>query len=381
MTTTATQGVRHQADAVRADRVEGPLKGYHHQTFAVRLDQGSPFARDFRWLKLREPRQGVLWYDMRWFSSEDELLRLLHTRYGRMLPRIPQVGEQVVHGQRFTFLAFIEGVTLDRIRGSRPGRVPERYLDQIEELFRALAAVDADALAAHGGPTPDTACPDHDLGSYPSRGGSTGFLRALTHFTVAHAYRERHKEMEELLDRLGVPADALDAFARRSHRLTDRPRTLLHGDLHRKNFVVDRAGDLWTIDWELALSGDPLYDLATHLHLMDYPADQEREMVERWRRAVGPDRSAGAAEDLPHYRAYKRVQSVCTDVLRTTARLGQFEEPPGSSAGRVRLRGAATIMWRALAAAREPLDLPQTPPMEHVEAVFADWWHRNRPSH
>jgi hypothetical protein len=384
-TATAPQGVAHHAGAVGADRVEGPLKGYHHRTFAVRLDRSSPLAGDFRWLKLREPRQDALWYDMRWFPSEEELLRLLHTRqgqgarYGRTPPRIPQVVEQAVDGQRLAFLAFIEGVTLDRVRGTRPGRVPGRYLDQIEELFHALAGVDAEALAAHTGPRPMAACARHDPAAYPEHGGATGFLGALTHFTMAHAYRDRQKEMAELLDLLGVPGAALDAFARRRPPLTDRPRTLLHGDLHRRNLVVDRAGDLWTIDWELALLGDPLYDLATHLHLMDYPADQEQEMVRRWQRAVGPRRSAGTAQDLPHYRAYKRVQSLCTDVLRATARLARTQEPPGSAAGRVRLRGAATVVQRVLAAAREPLRLPETPPTEQVEAVFADWWRRNRP--
>lgn len=385
MTTKATQGVTHQAAAVRAGRVEGPLKGYHHEAYAVRLDQGSPLARDFHWLKLREPRQGVLWYDMRWFRSEDELLRLLHREYGPKVPRVPRVGEQIVNGQPFTFLAFIEGVTLDRVRGSRPGRVSDRHLAQIEELFCFLAAVDADAVAAHGGPSdapaadgtpPEAGCRRYDLGAYPRRGGSTAFLRALTHFTLAHAYRDRHKDMEDLLDRLGAPADALDAFGRREHHLTDRPRTLLHGDLHRRNLIVDRAGDLWTIDWELALVGDPLYDLATHLHLMGYQDDQEREVVARWRRAVGRRRSAGAHEDLPHYRAYKRVQSLCTDVVRATTRLKEGG-PPGGADARARLRGAATIVRRALAAAGEPLLLPEPPPMEHVEAVLADWWHRN----
>lgn len=380
-TTAATRGVTDQVGAVGASRVEGPLKGYHHQAFAVRLDQGSPLAKDFRWLKLREPRSGVLWYDMRWFRSEDELLRLLHTRYGGMLPRVPQVGEQLLQGKKFTFLAFIEGVTLDRVRGGRAGRVPAHYLDQIEELFRALALVDADALVAHGGPSPSTDCGRYDLGTYPERGGATGFLRALTHFTAAHAYQDQQKEMDELLDGLGVASDVLDAFEQRAHPLTDRPRTLLHGDLHRKNFVVDRVGDLWTIDWELALVGDPLYDLATHLHLMGYQADQEREMVARWQRAVGPHRSAGAAEDLPHYLAYKRVQSLCTDLVRAASRLRELPEGDGAAADRVRLRRAAILVRRALTAAREPLGLASVPPMDQVESVFADWWYRNRPSH
>jgi Phosphotransferase enzyme family len=379
LTTTAPTQDDSQPGAVRADRVEGPLKGYHHQTFAVRLDPASPLARDFPWLKLREPREGVLWYDMRWFPSEDGLLRLLHERHSALLPRIPQVSEQPYQGKDVTFLEFIEGVTLDRVRGGRTGRVDERYLRQIEQLFHSLAAVDAESLVGFGS-SPERACRDSDLSTYPRVGGSTEFLRRLTHFTVVHAYHERRKDMEELLDRLRMPTGALDAFLRDVPRLTDRPRMLLHGDLHRKNFVVDRVGDLWTIDWELALVGDPLYDLATHLHLMDYQSDQERDVVARWQRAVGGAASAGAQADLPHYRAYKQVQSLCTDVLRATTRLKESEEQPGTPEGAARLRSTATIVRRALAAAGAPLGLGTIPTRGEVEKVFSEWWRRDRRS-
>ena len=178
------------------------------------------------------------------------------------------------------------------------------------------------------------------------------------------------------MELLGVPLGALGAFARRVPQLTDRPRTLLHADLHRKNLVVDRAGDLWFIDWELALLGDPLYDLATHLHLMSYQPDQEQDIIDRWTRAVGPARSAGLEPDLPHYLAYKRVQSLCTDVLRAATRLVEAAEPPDTQAADVRLRGTAALVGKALAAAREPLRLEKVPPAPAIENAFHDWWRR-----
>jgi aminoglycoside phosphotransferase (APT) family kinase protein len=49
--------------------------------------------------------------------------------------------------------------------------------------------------------------------------------------------------------------------------LHPRPFRLLHTDLHRKNMIVSR-GRTYFLDWELALWGDPVYDLAVHLHKM-----------------------------------------------------------------------------------------------------------------
>ncbi|MBY8880940.1 phosphotransferase family protein [Actinacidiphila acidipaludis] len=347
-------------------------------------------AGQFPWLKLREPRDGVFWYDMRWFPSEEYVLRLLRDGFGDTFRHVPRVCEQRVQDEaspvrRIGLIQFIEGVTLDKVRSRRPGRIADRYVRQIEELFGTLASVDAGSLVGHGSPAVE-GCAGCDLASWPEQGGSTQFLGRLKHFTFNHAYEQRRRDMDDLLADLGVPSDKLAAFAERRPELTDRPRKLLHGDLHKKNFVVDRAGVLWTIDWELALVGDPLYDLATHLHLMGYPSDQEADVISRWERAVGAEAAAGAREDLPHYRAFKRVQSLCTDVLRTVARLstaaredgeGMAEGAPAGhrsgdrpAAPVARLRGAAAVVRRALEAAQPHLEVDKTQPPAAVEMAL-----------
>ncbi|CAG7616397.1 phosphotransferase family protein [Actinacidiphila bryophytorum] len=342
---------------VGVDRVEGPLKGHHHYSFAVRLDRGSPLAGDFTWLKLREPRPGIFWYDMRFFPSEDLLLEWVQGR----LPHVPRVRRLRVLDGELTFAEFIEGVTLDRLPAAAE-RVPERVLEQVEELFAALAAVDPEPLLAGGQPSCD--CADRESGS--GARGATGFLPELLHFAVTHIYLPHRPRLGGLFEDLGVSDRTLTGLPYRVPDLTPRAPRLLHGDLHRKNLVVDRWGSLWAIDWELALIGDPLYDLATHLHLMGYRPDQEGDVVRRWCRAVGPDAARGLEADLPHYRDFKRVQSVCTDVIRSAARLA---EQPGSAS----LRRVAAVVHRALLAAREPLDMEKVPPLVAVEAAFEAW--------
>ncbi|MFG1810955.1 phosphotransferase family protein [Streptomyces sp. NPDC049040] len=352
-----TRGVAAHTAPVGADRLEGPLKGYHHQTFAVRLDPGSPLAREFNWLKLREPRPGVFWYDMRYFPSEDLLMRRLQGR----LPRVPRVVRYPARDGVLTFAEFIEGVTLDRLPAAAV-RVPDRLLRQVEELFAAMAAVDTGPLIPEG--RADCDCPAG--AAPPGDRDAAGFLHELLHFTVVHIYLPHRKRLGGLFEDLGVSDGTLTGLPDRAPGLTAREPRLLHGDLHRRNLVVDRWGALWTIDWELALIGDPLYDLATHLHLMDYLPDQELDMVRRWRRAVGEAAARGLEADLPHYRDFKRVQSVCTDVIRGAARLAE-------APGRAQLRRAATAVHRALVAAREPLGMEKVLPAVAVEAAFEAW--------
>lgn len=357
-----TWRVGAHAAPVGADLVEGPLKGNHHFTFALRLDRASPLAGEFPWLKLREPREGVFWYDMRYFPSEDRLLEQVQGR----LPRVPRVRRAAVRDDVLTFAEFIEGVTLDRWPAAAE-RVPEQILEQLEELFAALAAIDPGPLLAEGQPSCD--CADGGAGG---RDGS-GFLRQLLHFTLAHIYLPNRPRLGGLFDELGVSHEALTGLPGQVPDLTPRGPRLLHGDLHRKNLVVDRRGALWTIDWELALIGDPLYDLATHLHLMGYRPDQERDVIRRWCRAVGPDASRGLDADLPRYRAFKRAQSVCTDVIRGAARLA--EHPDGTQLGRV-----TAGVYRALVAAQDVLGMEKVPPPVAVEAAFEAWTasHKNR---
>lgn len=378
--------VAAHAAQVGAGRVEGPLKGHHHQTYAVPVDPASPLAGEFRWLKLREPRE-VRWYDMRLFTSEELVIEEL---YGRLphIPRVvrmsadpdagpdadPNAGPDVHTGADagiVTLSEFIEGTTLDRLPAAAR-HLPERFLAQLAELFAALAAVDVGPLLARA--LPECGCAEGEPGERDSR----GFLRQLAHFTVAHIYRGESglPDTARLFHDLGVRDEILAGLAHRVPELTPRPPRLLHADLHRKNLVVDRRGALWPIDWDLALVGDPLYELATHLHLMGYRPDQEREVVRRWRAAVGPAAARGAAADLGHYRDFKRLQSVCTDVIRGAARVAEsaVRVGPGDALPAGAVRRAAAGARAALAGARGLLGLEKVPPLVAVEAAYEAWW-------
>ncbi|MGX9921521.1 aminoglycoside phosphotransferase family protein [Streptomyces sp. NPDC002248] len=100
--------------------------------------------------------------------------------------------------------------------------------------------------------------------------------------------------------------------------LTVTPRTpgLLHGDLNPWNIVRLPGDDLALIDWELALTGDPLYELVRHLHLAPARPSLRSRMLDRWSRALAPDRTAGWERDAPVYAHLERLRSAYLDLDR-----------------------------------------------------------------
>ncbi|MFF3948937.1 phosphotransferase [Streptomyces sp. NPDC001902] len=332
-----------------ATEVVGPLKGHHHEAYAVRLTPGTPLGDKFRWLKLREPREHAFWYDHRCFASEEQLVLELGGRVPR-IPKVVDVSELGVDAPAgVTFVEFIEGRTLGDL--TDPGKsVPRRYRRRLIQFFGSLVSVDASGICA------DRVC-GNEPGHLPFGGNdSTSFLGNLIDHTRG-VLDKRRPVLDSLFDALAIPDGLLETLPDALGNLTRRPFALLHGDLHRENLVVDGDGELWTIDWELARIGDPLYDLATHLHLMRYPRRQERQMVRGWRKVVGkslPGASDAVARDLPRYLAYKRVQSVYTDVMRgAMAASWAPEDGPGQ---REVVTHAVTSIAAALTRARRGED-------------------------
>lgn len=355
MAVDTTPEVRRRAAAAAglgaaSPAIEGPLKGHHNETYVIPLPGGG------RRFKVREPRSGLLWFDRRCFASEDRLLQELAGRVSR-IPEIVTVGEGVL------LQGFIEGRTLGR--GVLPGKVlSPRHRGQLGQLFAELVSVDAETVGAR------RICEDADR---PRDGDSAGFLGRLITFTEQQVYLKHGAPYGSLFEELGVDGRALRGLRRRADGLASRSFSLLHGDLHRFNFIVDRAGDLWTIDWELAMIGDPLYDLATHLHLMRYSPREAERIARLWAGAVEgvrPECAKGWSEDLDVLRDYKRAQSVYTDVIRGAVAL----EQPGGRLNWGRLPLVAHRVREALDDAREVLGATAVPTLPEVMAAYARWF-------
>jgi aminoglycoside phosphotransferase (APT) family kinase protein len=318
-----------------------------------------------RRIKLAEPRDGVLWFDRRCFAAEEPLLAELA---GLGMTRIPGVYEKGTGAsepleRRLLVQDFVEGTTLAEV-SARGTSVTAAHLDDIEDRFRQLASVRAADVRT------ERTCTEHQRAK---DGDTRTFLSTLIAFTHREGYRRHRGTYGPLFRALGVPRVPLaprSPLVREAAHLTSRPFCLLHGDLHRANFIVAASDQrLWTIDWELAMLGDPVYDLATHLYLMQYPAAQEQEVQERWCRAVTsvlPGADAGWREDLPRYLAYKRAQSVFTDVVRHAQKLLSA----GPAQRRVRLKETGETVHALLRRAADVLRPAHVPDPEDVATAY-----------
>ncbi|WP_216591046.1 aminoglycoside phosphotransferase family protein [Streptomyces brasiliscabiei] len=339
------------------DEVEGPLSGYHHETYVFRLPADTRVGGGGRW-KCREPRESLLWFDRRCFDSEERLLTELHGRIDN-IPDLIEVEGTVL--QRF-----IEGDTLGTLHASGKA-VPEEAFEQILTLFRQLVAVRPQTLLVK------RRCERRDRAV---EGDSAGFLDRLICFTEERVYGDNLPEYGSLFAELELDPDSFKQLRKHVAGLRERPFCLLHADLHRENLIVDHERRLWAIDWELAMFGDPLYDLATHLYLMRYPPEQERRMTERWCalvEGVRPGSSRGWREDLPKLLDYKKAQSVFTDVIRASQSL---RLAPG--ADRKPLREAGWLVWDVLNRGARPLGVERVPSVSRIEAALTRWLRNGR---
>ncbi|MER5788033.1 aminoglycoside phosphotransferase family protein [Streptomyces sp. NPDC001980] len=158
------------------------------------------------------------------------------------------------------------------------------------------------------------------------------------------------KESQQLARQLGLPdAERLRQILAR-HQVTDRSPILLHGDLNPWNLVRrDDAMALTIIDWEMAVVGDPLYDLVRHMHLTPTRPEIRDRMFRRWERLLPDAYTHDWQRDWRVYRWIEIVRSAYVDLDRLVT---------GASLDAPNVRRAVDSYAMTLAAAIASLGLP-----------------------
>lgn len=338
----------------RAAELGVATSGHHNQNYVLPLTEQLAKVLDRKpgtSVTVRMRRSEALPVVIRTWSDEAEILRAIKG----ILPRVP---ECLVKGEGYTINSYVEGVALSSVCAN--GKPVDALL--IKALARLLARM---SLVRRGAlpPLPPM---------WPRNGtDSQGFLRTLAHLADRQIRRPNWAAFGGLFAALGVPEDALTAFADRVPAMARRPYGLLHADLHRDNLIVPYAGDqpLICVDWELATYGDPLHDLATHLVRMQYPLHQVPEVVDAWAEAMQEVRPAavnGLGKDLRHYLAFERAQSVFPDVMRAARALED-------SLTQKSLDESTAQVRRALEAASVPLRLSGVPGEKEIARALFRW--------
>ena len=170
--------------------------------------------------------------------------------------------------------------------------------------------------------------------------------------------RELPQESQHLARSLGLPdADRLSEILA-GHHLTARKHALLHGDLNPWNLVRHSQHDnlaLTIIDWELAMVGDPLYDLVRHFHLTPTRPEIRARMFLRWENLLSAEYTKDWRQDWRIYRWVEIVRSAYIDLDRLVTGAG-LDAP--------NVRRAVDSYAMTLAAATASLGLPSRSPAQ-----------------
>ncbi|WP_425831210.1 aminoglycoside phosphotransferase family protein [Streptomyces fractus] len=338
----------------RAQRSGEQLSGHHNLNHVVRLTAEEARAlgrpKDSQ-VMVRQRRKDAVPVVIRTWRDEREVLEALR---GHERP-VPQCLAQFEH---VGIHSYLEGTPLASIcRNGKP--VDPLLIQAFAELLAGMAGVPEDSLPPR---------PEH----WPRDGDSRGFLRMLITQAEDQIRLPNWPEFGGLFVALGVPENALPLYQLCAPKLTPRPFQLLHGDLHRGNVIVTHDGDplLLLVDWELATYGDPLHDLAVHLVRMQYPSEQQADVIEQWRKAMSssgrPLAAEGLDSDLQHYIDFEHAQSVYPDVIRAVGSLGE-------SFSQSDLEQAAAEVHRALSVAQNPLRLRNVLEPSAIEPLLYRW--------
>ncbi|MFJ9617384.1 phosphotransferase family protein [Streptomyces noursei] len=228
----------------------------------------------------------------------------------------PYVGAapQLLHAQTdppFQIHEFIAGQALDTMCPAGTP-LPGQVLDDIGQLFGQLLRVPTTKLPAAPA-------------DWPGDGDTAGFAAAL--LALVRAIRaDGDRPTQRLYAELGVPGDPCALLERQAGALRCRPFRLLHADLHRGNMIADGRRTVF-LDWELALWGDPVYDLADHLHKMAYLPREDARVRSLWWRAAPADCRPGWVDALAFYLGYERMKSAVVDTVRWARRIAGAATP------------------------------------------------------
>ncbi|MFJ3773936.1 phosphotransferase [Streptomyces sp. NPDC090075] len=284
------------------------------------------------------------------------------------------IRRKVPHATRRERSYLSEHAVLRAIERSGAPVAAPRVLALGESQSRYLFAYSRDRFAIHTyeGPADTDRRPDHPVhGLRPHEAdGLVEQLAALTevdHTQLDPAYGEPDfygwlseqlvalvaglpKESQQLARFVGLPDAARLRQILARHRVSRRASALLHGDLNPWNLVRrdDRLA-LTIIDWEMALVGDPLYDLVRHMHLTPTGPEIRDRMFRRWERRLEPEFTHDWQRDWRVYRWIEIVRSAYVDLDRLVT---------GASLDAPNVRRALDSYAMTLTAAAGSLGLP-----------------------
>ncbi|WP_189110551.1 aminoglycoside phosphotransferase family protein [Streptomyces camponoticapitis] len=283
------EAVSQVLSAEGAAGAEHVFKGTGHLSTVVKAGRGGETVVVRRRLDDSNRRE-------RRFLDEHLVLHALEPVRARV--RAPEVLARGISG-------FDDQFVIHSYVGPADGTPPEHPVDglglrEADDLVDQLCAL--------------TDVPTHGLGPDVVHGDFYQWLSGRLIEMVA----DLPKESLRLAGALGLPnANRLHELLVGRRYVSPRTSALLHGDLNPWNLIRNETHDgLTIIDWEMAMVGDPLYDLVRHLHLTPHGAQTRERMLGRWSKRLDPEFTRGWEEDWRFYRWMEIVRSAYIDLDR-----------------------------------------------------------------
>ena len=315
-----------------AQRAGSPMSGSYHRNVRVQARHGP--------VLVRIPLPGADQMDLRVWP-EWEVLGVV-AQYVEQVPRLLHVCAD----PPFQIHEFVRGGRLNEL-APRGHPVPPEVIPGVLALFDQLAGTRGAALP----PLP---------ASWPSDGDCPAFAELVSGATQ-RIYDAHRDEFGDLFAALGIPEDPLAPVVAAWPELARRPFRMLHADVHRRNILLASSGAVF-LDWELALWGDPLYDLAVHLNKMTYLAEERRALLRGW--AARTDPAGSRPADLTAYLRHEQVKAAIVHSIRYTRQI---------LAGTTTATTRHTLVHKLthnLNAARRTWSRPAPLTTEHVERLI-----------
>lgn len=117
---------------------------------------------------------------------------------------------------------------------------------------------------------------------------ANAFIKKIPHVVKIKGFQDLHDFIKGIYDYV---------------RLDNAEKVLCHYDCYDPNFLLDRQGKMYLIDWEYACVDDPAIDLGTFICCADYSYSEALKVIEVYL-ARKPE-----AEELRHFVAYIAIAS------------------------------------------------------------------------
>lgn len=325
-----------------ARRSAESMSGYYNDNIEVNTPNGP--------VLVRIPVARADQMDLR-IWHESQILAVL-PEYVEHVPELLHVSDE----PPFQIHGFVSGHQLDEMT-PRGERVPGTVIPGVLNLFGQLGDVPLTKLP----PLPEW---------WPTDGDCAGFAALLSDVTSG-VTTDFGPEFGILFRALGIPDDPLRAMYEAWPSLTRRPFRLVHSDVHRQNIILADSSPVF-LDWELALWGDPVYELAVHIHKMAYLDDELAVLLDGWPGMAGPAGARSWDRDLQSYLAHEKVKSAIVDSVRYTKEI----IAPGT--GPERRRALIHKLAAKVNAARTVWELNTSLSPADVGTAI-DRWHRSAP--